>query len=224
MKPCLKVGFGKALLLSVIIALSGLCYKAQGQDEWTLKSQKESIFIYTRTFPDSKFKAIKVNLELTASLSQFVTAILDVNTGAQWEYSTKSSVLLKQVSPAELYYYCEVNLPWPVSNRDFIAHLIVTQDPHTRVVTIVGPTVPDYIPEKKDIVRVTRSEGKWVITPLAGNRIQVQYTLRADPGGSIPAWIVNLFVTKGPMESFKNLKTQLQKPAYVNAHLPFIKD
>jgi hypothetical protein len=126
------------------------------------------------------------------------------------------------VSPAEVYYYSEVNLPWPLSNRDFIAQLKVRQDSVTRVVTVDGPTVSDYLPEKKDIVRVARSEGKWVIRPVGKGHIRVEYTLRTDPGGELPAWIFNLFVTKGPMESFEKLKEQLKKPAYANAHFAFI--
>jgi hypothetical protein len=147
---------------------------------------------------------------------------MDVNTGADWVYATKSSVLLKRVSPNVVIYYSEVKLPWPVHNRDFIAELTATQDPVTRVVTIYGPVVPDFIPVKKDIVRVAKSEGRWVITPIGKGRIKVEYTIRLDPGGDLPAWLFNLFVTKGPAESFENLKVQLKKPQYTNVHLPFI--
>jgi hypothetical protein len=133
-------------------------------------------------------------------------------------------VLLKQVSPSELYYYSEVSIPWPAANRDFIAELRAVQDSHSRVVTIYGPVFPDYLPVKKDIVRVRRSEGKWIISPLAKGKIKVEYTLRVDPGGDLPAWLVNMFVTKGPYESFKKLKEQLQRPEYANARLPFITD
>ena len=206
------------------ILLGVFSLPGRSQDDWKLKTDKDGINIFTRTFPDSKFKAIKVEVELDATLSQMVAVVLDVNTGAQWVYSTKSSVLLKQVSPSELYYYSEVSIPWPAANRDFIAELRAVQDSHSRVVTIYGPVFPDYLPVKKDIVRVRRSEGKWIISPLAKGRIKVEYTLRVDPGGDLPAWLVNLFVTKGPFESFKKLKEQLQKAEYVNAKLPFITD
>lgn len=208
----------------VLIVFSALFFSGFGQENWELKTTKKDISIYTRIFPDSRFKAVKVECELEATLSQLVAVILDVNKGAQWLYSTKSSVLLKQVSPSELIYYSEVNVPWPFTNRDFIAQLNVVQDIHTRVVTIFGPTVPDYIPVKKDIVRVARAEGKWIITPVAKNHLKVEYTLRMDPGGNIPAWLINLFATKGPTESFINLKQQIKKAAYVNAHFPFITD
>lgn len=209
------------LSLAIPFLIAG---SASAQPNWELRTEKKDIKVYTRTFPDSKYKAIKVELILQTTLSRLVTVLLDIKTAPEWVYATKSAILLKQVSPAELIYYSEVRLPWPISNRDFIAHLITTQDPHTRVVTILGPTMNDYVPEKKDIVRVRRSEGKWTLTPVDGNHIRVEYTLQTDPGGDIPAWLFNLFVTKGPLESFEHLKTQLDKPLYNDGRLPFIVD
>jgi hypothetical protein len=52
----------------------------------------------------------------------------------------------------------------------------------------------------------------------------VQYELRVDPAGSLPAWLVNMLSSKGPYESFLNLKTQLLKPKYANAKFSFITD
>jgi hypothetical protein len=195
-----------------------------GQESWKLKSNKDDIAIYTKDVPDSRFKGIKVVCELNATLSQLVAVVMDVNTAVEWVYSTRSAMVLKQVSPSELYYYSEVNVPWPASNRDFIARLSVMQDARTKVVTILGPVFPDYIPEKKDIVRVRHSEGKWIIMPVSKDRVRVEYTLNMDPGGNIPAWLVNMFATKGPYESFRKLKVQLTKPAFAHARLSYIVD
>jgi hypothetical protein len=159
---------------------------------------------------------------LSVSMSQLVAVLFDIKTSAEWVYSTKSCILLKQVSPSELYYYSEISLPWPLSNRDFVAHLKATQDAHTKVVTIDGPAIPGYVPLKPNIVRVSQSEGRWVITPVAKNICHVVYTLQVDPGGNIPSWLINLFVGRGPYETFKKLKFHLKKREYSNVHLPFI--
>jgi hypothetical protein len=201
------------------------CLNGSAQEHWKLKYNKEGIEIYTKpALLNPNLKAIRVRCVLPATLSQLVAIILDVNTGAEWVYSTKSSTLLKQVSPAEVYYYSEVSLPWPASNRDFVAHLSARQDPQSKVVTIDGPTVDGMVPEKKGIVRVSKSSGKWIITPLANRSVRIDYTLETDPGGSLPAWLVNLFVTKGPLETFRKLKLQVEKPTYRNIQLPFIVD
>ncbi|WP_090101888.1 START domain-containing protein [Chitinophaga sp. CF118] len=200
-----------------------LCLFCKGQNNWKLKQNKDGIEIYTKSVETSNLKAIRVHCALPVTLSQLVTVIMDVNTAVDWVYSTKSSSLLKKVSAAELYYYSEVSLPWPISNRDFVAHLKVTQDPHSKVVTIDGPVVDNYVAEKKDIVRVKSSYGRWVLTPQK-NGVKIEYTLETDPGGSLPAWLVNLFVAKGPHETFKKLKEQLKKAEYKNATLAYIKE
>lgn len=192
------------------------------QKEWTRKSMKDGISVFTRTDEVSGLKEIRVQCQVPATLSQMVALLMDVNAGKDWVYSTKSATLLKAVSPTELYYYSEVEMPWPLSNRDFIAHLIVSQHPVSRVVTVDGPTVASMVPEKKDIVRVKRSSGRWVLTPLTNKMIHVDYTLSVDPGGNIPVWLVNLFATKGPTETFRRLKAQIAKPAYSGITLPYI--
>lgn len=197
---------------------------AKAEEPWKLSSDKEGVKVYTRHVPDSKIKAIRVECQLNASASQIVAVLLDIKGSIDWVYHTKSVNLIKQVSPSELYYYSEVSVPWPVHNRDFIAHIKVTQNPTTKVVTVDAPCLSDMVPLKDGIVRIEHSVGKWVITPVDATHVKVDYTLHADPGGSVPAWLLNMFITQGPSESFKKLKVQLQKPAYKNIKLDYITD
>jgi len=192
------------------------------QDSWKLKTEDEGIKVYTRAVSNSSFKAVKVNCQVSANTSQFVAVIMDIKNSVTWAYHTKSATVLKQVSPSELYYYSEVQVPWPVHNRDFICHIMVKQNPQTKVVTIDAPCLGDYIPEKNGIVRVTQSVGKWVITPAGKDTLNIEYTLALDPGGDVPAWLINLFAAEGPMQTFKKLKIQLQNPAYQHIDLPYI--
>jgi hypothetical protein len=157
-------------------------------------------------------------------LPQLTAVLMDIKAAPEWVYATKSCVLLKQVSPADVYYYSEVKLPWPVQNRDFVAHLTVSQNPDTKVVTIDGPVINGMVPPKDGIVRVDHSKGKWTLIPISKNEVKIEYILQTDPGGAIPAWIVNLFASEGPMQSFKKLKLQLQKPAYKNVSVPYVRN
>lgn len=197
---------------------------ALAQTDWKLNTDKEGVKIYTSLIADSKIKAVKVTCNVQATLSQFVAVLLDIKAAQEWVYHTKSAALVKQVSPSELYYYSEVSLPWPVQNRDFVAHLTVTQHPVTKVVTVDGPAVGGMVPVKAGIVRIENSMGKWVLTPLANGYLGVMYTLHVDPGGSLPAWLVNMFATDGPYKIFEKLKLQLRKPAYKGVKLDYIEE
>jgi len=207
------------LTLTCLIFFAGTTY---AQDDWKLKTEDGGIKVYTRAVANSNFKAVKVNCQVAATASQFVAVIMDIKNSVNWAYHTKSATVLKQVSPSELYYYSEVQVPWPVHNRDFICHIMVKQNPQTKVITVDAPCLGDYIPEKDAIVRVKQSVGKWVITPVSKDTLNIEYTLALDPGGDVPAWLINLFAAEGPMQTFKKLKIQLQNPAYQHVELPYI--
>ncbi|MDB5005198.1 MAG: lipid-binding protein [Mucilaginibacter sp.] len=211
----------KLILLFLLLAN---CAIAQTNDNWALKENNNGIKIFTRDLESSKIKAIKVECKLEATLSQVVAALMDIKNSEEWLYHTTGNYLIKQVSPAELYYYSLIEMPWPVSNRDFIAHLKVSQDAVTKTVTIDAPCVADMVPVKSKIVRITNSNGKWVLYASGKDHVKIIYTLHADPGGNIPAWLTNLFVTQGPLQSFKKFKIHLQKPIYRNARLDYIID
>ncbi|SRR5258708_10277436 len=210
----------KILLTALLFGLK--LNPALAQNDWTLKTEKEGIKIYTSLVPDSKIKAIKVEADFAASASQMVALLMDVKTSPDWVYHVKSAILVKQVSPSELYYYSEVNLPWPATNRDFVAHLTVTQNPDTKVVIIDAPAVTGFVAVKEGVVRVTDSKGKWTITPLGTDQIKVEYTIHVDPAGSLPSWMVNMFATEGPLKIFRNMRLQLQKRAYKNIEFAFL--
>jgi len=212
----------KAFLFALFLILN--IASAFGQTDWKLSTDKEGIKVYTSIVPDSKIKAVKVECDLNATPSQLVAVVMDINTAPDWVYHVKSAKMVKQVSPSELYYYSEVSLPWPAANRDFVAHLTVSKDPATKIITIDGPAVPGYVPVKKGIVRIANSSGKWVITPIGANQVHVQYSIHVDPGGSLPAWLVNIFATDAPLKIFENLRVQLQKPAYKSASLAYLEN
>ncbi|WP_083257206.1 START domain-containing protein [Arcticibacter eurypsychrophilus] len=195
---------------------------AFAQSPWKLNTEKDGIRVFSRTVPDSKVKALKIECVLKTTLSQLVTLLLDVNETDQWVYHTKTCVLVRKVSPSDIYYYAEVSLPWPMENRDFVVHIRVFQNPQTKIVTIDAPSVSDIVPVKKGIVRISHSKGFWKIIPLDQNLVKVEYSLQVDPGGIIPAWMVNTFAAQGPLQSFRNMKGQLTHPKYRNATLPFI--
>lgn len=207
------------IILLIFTFLSAL--PASSQHQWKLIADDEQIRIYSSAVPDSKIKAIRVECVVDASMAQMASLIMDVEAGTEWVYKTKSCTLVKKNSPTDLYYHSEISLPWPLDNRDFVAHLVARRDAATGVVTIDGPVVAGMVPTRKNVVRVSDSKGRWVLTPQAG-KVKIEYMLHTDPGGYVPAWAVNAFAAEGPMETFKKLKQQLKLPKYRNASLTFI--
>jgi hypothetical protein len=149
--PCGKIN--KKTFLILVICLSYSLHQAKAQENWRLKLDNDGIRIYTRTFPESKIKAVMVECSVEATLSQMAAVLLDIKSQDEWFYHTKSVVLLK-VSPTEVYYYAELGFPFPFDNRDFVEHIKLTQNPVTRIIAMEVQNVSDYIPQKQGIVRI----------------------------------------------------------------------
>jgi hypothetical protein len=47
------------------------------------------------------------------------------------------------------------------------------------------------------------------VEELSGGNIKVQFQYFADPGGKIPAWLINTFVVKNPYKTLTNLRRLL---------------
>jgi hypothetical protein len=190
----------------ILIFLTG---SLAAQNSWIVKKFKEGIKISTRQSNRSKFDDIMVEMDMPGNIYQVATILLDVNKYNEWAYSTKRSLLIKKISATKLIYYSEFSAPWPVTNRDLYAVMELYTDTAFHLLKVNSVGSSNYQPVKKDLIRIPYSKGVWYVTTLSDHQIHLKYVLEMDPGGSVPAWILNLFSTKGPWESFKNLKNKM---------------
>ncbi|HLX92583.1 MAG TPA: START domain-containing protein [Puia sp.] len=194
------------------------------QGEWHLKKDQGGIRIYMRSNNHSSFNEIKAEMTIDSKLSALAALLLDVHNHTNWVYSVKTCYLLRQVSNNELYYYEVIDSPFPANDRDLIVHLKIMQDSISRVMTVTATNIPDYMPAKKNVVRVPLSKEFWHVVPSADNLLRIEYYLEVDPGGSVPAWLINSFAEKGPFETFRRLQQEVDIPKYRDAALPFIRN
>ena len=182
-----------------------------GQKDCVLRKDLDSIKVYTCAAERLKFKTIKASFTVNVPLSQLAAFVLDIDNYNNWQYKTIHAHTVKKINDREFIYYTEIIAPWPVSNRDMVIHLRLIQDPKSKVITITTKSVPGLIPAKKNIVRVPTSLAKWTVVPVSANRLKVEYVIQIDPGGSVPAWMVNMVAAQAPYDSFKNLKDQIHQ-------------
>ena len=198
----------KALFICLLAVPSFL--PAPDRNEWTLRREKDGINIYSRPSDYSKFDDIRVDMDLPGTIDQLATILRDVNNYTDWVYATRASKMIRKVSENELIYYAEVGTPWPAANRDYYADLKITVNAANHSMSVQSNGLKDYQPEKKDLVRIPMSKGFWTVTTPAENKIHLQYILQIDPGGAVPAWVLNNFATKAPIETFTNLKKKME--------------
>lgn len=206
----------------VIVFILAACILgvARGQD-WQLRSDKEGIRTYSRAEPGSRIRSIRIESEINADAPVILSVIANTASYDEWVYGSRHTRLIKQVSAFEWYYYSELSFPWPASNRDFVSHVRISQDPATKIISVTASNVPGWEPVHAHLVRMYFGQGQWEIIPVANKKVLLKYTLRADPAGELPAWIINAFISKGPFSSFRNLKTYLQNHTITPFPLPY---
>jgi START domain len=202
-----------SIKLAVLILFSTFASAAIGQYNWKLSKDEDGIKVYQSEVKYSKFKSIKVECTLEGTYDKLMAILNDVPSRKKWVYNNKNSSILKRVSASEFYYYSEIHLLWPMTNRDVVAHLKMNKDSLNRFLEISEESVPGYAPEKNGMVRVQRSDISWYVTMPSAKTISIVYIFDAEPGGSLPAWVVNMFTDKGPYESFKKLSELLKRQA-----------
>ena len=195
----------------IFLLLPALALTASAQYSWKLSKDKDGIKVYESGTKNSDFKSIKVECTLPGNYDKFIALMNDVPHYKDWVYRAKNSYLIKRISPDEFYYYIETSLPWPLSNRDAVFHSKTNRDSLNRYLNIKTITEPSFIAEKSGKVRVPYSSIDWYLTMPSAKTIHLIYILEIDPGGYLPAWLVNIFADKGPYETFKRLSEGLKK-------------
>ncbi|MBY0481798.1 MAG: hypothetical protein K2Q21_10605 [Chitinophagaceae bacterium] len=194
------------------------------QIEWSLKKDKDGIKVYTGKVADSKFKVVRVTAVMNGCLSSLASIILQPQVQPEWVIATKSAKTIKSLQENHLYYYAEASLPWPMSNRDMVIDLQITQEASSKKMTVRANTISNILAEKDGLQRVPYSHATWEIYSIGKDQIQIDYNIRIDPGGGIPPWMVNMFIARAPFESFRNLKRLIQEKRFQHQQFDFIKE
>lgn len=190
--------------------LPGLVQNIEAQRAWKLHAEKDGITVYTAKQDSSAYNAIRVTFEVKANLSEYAALVLNVPGYKNWNAASSKSRLIKKINDSELLYYTEAKAPWPVTDRYVVLHLKLIQDPASKFLKIIMEDAPDQIPEKKGFVRINDYSSYLKAVPVSPGRLKVDYVLSLDPGGSVPAWAVNLVSANLPVKTFSNLKNKLE--------------
>ncbi|MCH7534986.1 MAG: hypothetical protein IH948_04465, partial [Bacteroidetes bacterium] len=68
---------------------------------------------------------------------------------------------------------------------------------------------PDFIKETEDFVRIRDARGKWQFIQKDGEKIEVIFQFYGDPAGSLPIWLINMFIVDGPYNTLVNLREKI---------------
>ncbi len=194
----------------VLLSFFLFCHiTANSQTNWHLVKDKNGIKIFTADQKDAKVKLVKVEAYFPGNLEKLSNILLDPSQAKNWAYSTKECYLIKRNSASEIITYMSTSFPWPANDRDLAMKTTLIRSDKT--LQVICSNVPDILPEKKGVVRISTFKNNWEVQAVNDGFLKINYFLQVDPGGSLPGWIINLFISKGPYETFFGLSQLLKK-------------
>jgi hypothetical protein len=176
------------------------------QSTWQLRETRAGIPVYTRQVNGSAILEYKANVIVDAPTSKVIALFEDERQIRRWYYQCVRSELVESEGPNKEIIYLILHLPWPVASRDFVFRRTKTQDPKSGVITYSLTALPNRLPLVKGIVRVNSIESLWSFKSLPQGQTEISFQQHTDPGGSIPASIINQLAVQTPFYSLRNFR------------------
>ncbi|MCD4729559.1 MAG: START domain-containing protein [Bacteroidales bacterium] len=191
------------------------------QVDWELKKEEDGIKVYLREVEGSKIQEYKAEAILDGKVSSYIAVMKDVNSYKELYNHTKEVRLINENDTFHVHYLA-TNTPWPIKDRDAVYSSTYSQYYDTKLVRIDMKIETGYEDENDDYVRMEKADGFWLFYQIEPNKVEVTYQMHAEPGGSIPNWVINMFLVDTPIEDIKMLQERAQLEKYSNQKFDFL--
>jgi hypothetical protein len=177
---------GLLLLISTVAGAS---------DEGWTQVVDADVKVFTRSQPGQRVAEIRAEMVMEATPAEVKAALLDEEHNKHVPYVVEDRTVLP-LGPTSKVRYARLSFPI-IEDRDYFIQVTTEQDfdaqGHGVFHSVWKPWGLDR-PPRDGIVRVTTNQGYWDIRAEGTDehRAHVTYYLLSDPGGAIPAWIINM--------------------------------
>mgnify|MGYP001224500150 CR=1 FL=1 len=203
-------------LFSIFLLFSVLGHAS----EWESLGETKKVKGFVKPVPGSTLKAFKGITVIEAPMKKVYWVISNNNADfrKQWVNRLETTKVLEEKSKYERVTYGAFDLPWPISNRDYVYHVKASKKGENVYIAIKSTTHSD-APSTVG-VRAHLNNSNYVLEPLGENKTKVTVEIHTDPKGLLPSWLVNLIQKNWPVKTLNGIRKQTAKYSGENVHLP----
>lgn len=213
------------IFVGLIVALSLIAMVATGfaapmpslpvaDKSWEEISKDDGIVTHRKEVEGSDIVAFRGEAVIEAPIAKVSNILIDTSRKKEW---VAKIIEAKDIRPISEYERIEYNATssgfFAVSDRDFVFRAKAQLNKEKGQVVFTLNSVEDPLAPETDRVRGSLNESKYVLTSLdGGKRTHMVVEIHADPKGSVPKWLVNLFQKSWPRKTIENIQKQAAKP------------
>jgi len=210
----------KTIFNICLMLLSLLITQSTSAEQTRLKINKQNIKVWTYQTSRNSAASYKAETVFNVPLEQAVALIMDVERAQQWvPYMGKISILNRDDQAGGFLLHVVMDLPFPLKDRDLIIQSKITRE-RNGTVNIRNRGMADSRFSQPDYIRLQDYQGDWTFQRLGANKVKVTTMGYVNPEGSLPISFMNMFVEQQPYQMLKIMRSELERPMYINAKLP----
>ncbi len=186
----------------------------QVDSSWKQTRDERGIRVFERDLPDSGLLSFKAVGVIDAPIDIVLSILLDEARLSEWaEDRSRSRVVGWFRKAVDYVSHDRVELPWPIKDRDFVTRVQIDVDPSDSTTRVSYSLSTYQVPASHDAVRGSLVGSYCLLEPVdGGRRTRATGVAVADPRGSIPTWVVNLYQRNWPYETIMAMREQARKP------------
>jgi START domain-containing protein len=207
--------FGSVAVLGALISSASVSWAGE---RWEKIIDEDGIVVWQRDVAGTSIVEFKARARVNAPIIQVAAVLRNSGREQEWMESCVESRVLEWRSAIDATIYNRTASPvFFVSDRDLVAEAKTTIIPERRAVHVAFKSTSHKAAPKVDgVVRMPNVKGHWDLLRIDANATEVEYQIQADPGGDLPAWLVNWASQRIPFNTITAMRAQVKKPGYDN--------
>ncbi len=211
-------------LLVVTVCFSSISLVAEEMG-WQPVLEVEGIKVYKRDKKSSRLFEFKAVGNLRGTVSQYASVLLETESMPQWAPLCIEAHDIEKINDRETIIYVACKGVWPVADREYTARRAFIAEPDVGSIRVDLERVDHQSTRNVDRrVEIPHLKSHWILQEIDSTQTHVELYVDVDPGGWLPAWLVNFGYQKVPYRFLKELETQVvngfrHMPAGVTASL-----
>lgn len=204
-----------ALLAGAALTLVAPSAARADEPKWKQIDDTDGVRVWERSVEGSSFVEFRGRGMVGAPMPRVLAVLRDQDRKTEWMERCVSNRAIAYTGTNRMTVYHRIGSPFfTISDRDVVLDVRGEIDEANRTITIrFESATHKSVPEQDGAVRMPKLKGHWRMT-AKGDDTEVEYQVAADPGGALPAFVVNWASRGIPLNTLRGLRKQLQKDGY----------
>jgi hypothetical protein len=188
-----------------IILLCIINLGATADSDWDTKLENKNVklqYRWVKSEDNAEYREFRAILKMSATVTSFMKNMNEAQKLAQWTAKSKDCKIYSKTENSWITYTL-FDIPKPFKRQDLVLKHTVSYKNNRLIINL--ESLPNYVPEQRDVTRLTEYIGHWEVIQEKPNQLKVQFYYASLEKPVLPRFIIDPILQKILMESFMKL-------------------